>query len=94
MIARAVEDVLANEVQFMSARLADNGDEQVRVSSGDEGPARGMPPDVAVNGGRGGTAVTDRTALTRRMCRAKHLSISSARFSLRVGAPEDLCSCA
>ncbi len=53
-------EVLANEVQFMSARQADHGDEQVRVSSADERPARRMAPDVAVDSGRGGTAVADR----------------------------------
>ena len=57
---RAGLEVLANEVQFMSARQADDGDELVRVSSADERPARGMRQDVAVNGGRGGTAVADR----------------------------------
>ena len=57
---RAGLEVLANEVQFMSARQADDGDEQARVSSTDGRPAQRSPQDMAVDGGRGGMAVADR----------------------------------
>ena len=56
---RAGLEVLANEVQFMSARSSENGDEQTRVSSADERPAQRMPESVAVAGARDGAAVAD-----------------------------------
>jgi single-strand DNA-binding protein len=53
-------ELSASEVEFMSARPSEDGDEQTPVSSADERPSRSMPQDVAVAGARGGAAVADR----------------------------------
>ncbi len=53
-------EVLANEVQFMSARQADDGEDSSRASVADERPARRRPQETAVDGARGGAVVTDR----------------------------------
>ena len=53
-------EVLANDVQFMSARQADDGDDTARVSSADERSARRMPQEMAVTGVRGGGEAADR----------------------------------
>jgi single-strand DNA-binding protein len=57
---RAGLEVLANEVQFMTARQADDEEDSSRASVADERPARRMPQEKAVDGARGGAAIADR----------------------------------
>ena len=54
-------EVLANEVQFMSLRQADDGDDTSRASAADERrDRRRMPESVAVAGAREAADLADR----------------------------------